>query len=217
MQALSLMKSAKSPTQSPAMSGVSEIARARMPSAYSEGELEMRAFRDSETGIEHVALVKTGNASVPLVRIHSECLTGEAFGSLRCDCGPQLQEAIRQVDESEGGAVIYLRGHEGRGIGLANKIRAYALQDRGLDTVEANLALGFTADGRDFAVAARILEALGMTEINLLSNNPAKAMALQDHGIAIANIRPLAIDPNPHNIKYLAAKRDKFGHVLSIE
>lgn len=209
MQALSLMK--------PVKTRVTEIARARMPSVYTEGELEMRAFRDSETGIEHVALVKAGNASVPLVRIHSECLTGEAFGSLRCDCGPQLQEAIRQVDESEGGAVIYLRGHEGRGIGLANKIRAYALQDKGLDTVEANLALGFTADGRDFAVAARILEALGMTEINLLSNNPAKAMALQDHGIAIAAVKPLAIDPNPHNVKYLAAKRDKFGHVLSIE
>jgi 3,4-dihydroxy 2-butanone 4-phosphate synthase/GTP cyclohydrolase II len=213
MQALSLMKT----DRKAAAPRVTEIARARMPSAYSEGELEMRAFRDSQTGIEHVALVKAGNAAVPLVRIHSECLTGEAFGSLRCDCGPQLQEAIRQVDESDGGAVIYLRGHEGRGIGLANKIRAYALQDKGLDTVEANLALGFTADGRDFAVAARILEALGMTEIDLLSNNPAKAMALQDHGIAIAAVRPLAIDPNPHNVKYLAAKRDKFGHVLSIE
>lgn len=196
---------------------VIEIARARMPSAFSEGELEMRAFRDTATGIEHVALVKLLTAGVPLVRIHSECLTGEAFGSLRCDCGPQLQEAIRQVDASSGGAVIYLRGHEGRGIGLANKIRAYALQDKGLDTVEANLALGFTADARDFAVAARILEALGMTEVALLSNNPAKALALQDHGITIATVHPIEIDPNPHNKRYLAVKRDKFGHALSIE
>ena len=197
---------------------VDEIARARMPSTYSEGELEMRAFRDRSTGIEHVALVKpAADGSLPLVRIHSECLTGEAFGSLRCDCGPQLQEAIRLVDKSEGGAVIYLRGHEGRGIGLANKIRAYALQDEGMDTVEANLALGFTADGRDFAVAARILEAMGMTRVELLSNNPAKAMALQDHGITIASVRPIAIDPNPHNKRYLAAKRDKFGHALTIE
>lgn len=197
--------------------GVAEIARARMPSAYSDGELEMRAFRDVTTGIEHVALVKPVMAGVPLVRIHSECLTGEAFGSLRCDCGPQLQEAIRLVDGSTGGAVIYLRGHEGRGIGLANKIRAYALQDEGMDTVEANLALGFTADGRDFAVAARILEALGMRRVELLSNNPAKAMALQDHGINIAAVRPISIDPNPHNIRYLEAKRDKFGHALNID
>ena len=196
--------------------GVIEIARARMPSAYSDGELEMRAYRDTTTGVEHVALVKPVTSGVPLVRIHSECLTGEAFGSLRCDCGPQLQEAIAQVDKSNGGAVIYLRGHEGRGIGLANKIRAYALQDKGMDTVEANLALGFTADGRDFAIAARILETLGMTRVELLSNNPAKAMALQDHGIAIAAVRAILIAPNPHNIKYLAAKRAKFGHALSI-
>ncbi|MBL8790807.1 MAG: GTP cyclohydrolase II [Rhizobiales bacterium] len=196
---------------------VEEIARARMPSAYSDGELEMRAYRDRTTGIEHVALVKAGKADLPLVRIHSECLTGEAFGSLRCDCGPQLQEAIRRIDRSDGGAVIYLRGHEGRGIGLANKIRAYALQDEGMDTVEANLALGFDADGRDFAVAARILEALGMTRVELLSNNPAKSLALQDHGINVAAVRAIEIDPNPHNKNYLAAKRDKFGHALRFE
>ncbi|MFT3671926.1 GTP cyclohydrolase II [Aestuariivirga sp.] len=199
------------------LAGVEEIARARMPSAYSDGELEMRAFRDRATGIEHVALVKAGKASLPLVRIHSECLTGEAFGSLRCDCGPQLQEAIRQIDKSEGGAVIYLRGHEGRGIGLANKIRAYALQDQGMDTVEANLALGFDADGRDFAIAARILESLGMSKVELLSNNPAKSLALQDHGITVAAVRPIEIDHNPHNKRYLEAKRDKFGHALSID
>ncbi len=200
-----------------AVGGVAEIARAKLPSAYADGSLEVRAFRDSVTGLEHLALVKPMQSGTALVRIHSECLTGEAFGSLRCDCGPQLQEAIRQVDKSSGGAVIYLRGHEGRGIGLANKIRAYALQDKGLDTVEANIALGFPAEQRSFEVAAQILAAIGMTTVDLLSNNPAKAMALEHHGIAVASVKSLSIEPNPHNIRYLEAKRDKFGHMITIE
>lgn len=197
--------------------GVEEIARAKMPTAFAEGALEMRAFRERSSGLEHLALVKAGQAGTAVVRIHSECLTGEAFGSLRCDCGPQLQEAIRQVAASDGGAVIYLRGHEGRGIGLANKIKAYALQDQGLDTVEANVALGFEPEQRSFEVAAQILKALGMTRIALLSNNPDKSAALTAHGIDVTMVRPLTIEPNPHNIRYMETKRDKFGHVLNLE
>src|SRR5262249_46564556 len=145
----------------------------------------------------------------PLVRIHSECLTGDALGSLRCDCGPQLRTALRLIGDSEGGALIYMTGHEGRGIGLANKIRAYALQDRGMDTVEANSALGFCEDSRDYGIAAQILKALGAKAIRLLSNNPRKAAALWRYGIAVVEEVPLHIPANPHNVAYLAAKRDK--------
>lgn len=197
--------------------GVEEIARARMPTAFAEGELVVRAFRDIVTGLEHLALVRLGAAATALVRIHSECLTGEAFGSLRCDCGPQLQQAIREVAASDGGAVIYLRGHEGRGIGLANKIKAYALQDEGLDTVEANVALGFEPEQRSFEAAVHMLKALGMARIVLLSNNPAKAAALSSQGIDVSAVRPLTVEPNPHNIRYMETKRDKFGHLLTLE
>jgi 3,4-dihydroxy 2-butanone 4-phosphate synthase/GTP cyclohydrolase II len=193
---------------------VDEIARARLPSAYAPGELEVRAFRERIDGREHLALVTGTLTDGALVRVHSECLTGDALGSLRCDCGAQLQTALRMVGESGNGAVVYLRGHEGRGVGLANKIRAYALQDEGMDTVEANHALGFADDLRDYGVAAQILRALGLRSARLLSNNPRKAADLRAYGVAVSEEIPLIPRSNAHNRAYLAAKRDKLGHRL---
>jgi 3,4-dihydroxy 2-butanone 4-phosphate synthase/GTP cyclohydrolase II len=169
---------------------VDEVARSKMPTEYSPIPLEVRAF-------------------------HSECLTGDAVGSLRCDCGPQLQEALRQIANSDGGALVYLRGQEGRGIGLANKIRAYALQDQGHDTVEANTALGFAPDARDYGIAGQILRALGIERLRLLSNNPDKALSLEQFGIHVAERLPIQIPANPYNWRYLATKRDKFGHTFT--
>jgi 3,4-dihydroxy 2-butanone 4-phosphate synthase/GTP cyclohydrolase II len=166
-------------------------------------------------GTEHLALIRNPLAGTPLVRLHSECLTGDALGSLRCDCGPQLQEALRQIATGDGGALIYLRAQEGRGIGLANKIRAYALQDQGHDTVEANTALGFAPDARDYRIAAQILRTLGIKRLRLLSNNPDKALSLEQFGIEVDERVPLEIPANPHNWRYLATKRDKFGHTFS--
>lgn len=194
---------------------VEEVAAADLPSTYAEGGLTVRAFRSRIDGREHLALVKGDPSQAPLVRVHSECLTGDALGSLRCDCGAQLQAALRQIGESEGGVLVYLAGHEGRGVGLANKIRAYALQDRGMDTVEANQALGFADDLRDYAAAAQILKAIGAGPARLLSNNPRKAESLRTYGVAVAEELPLVIPANPHNAGYLAAKRDKLGHRFS--
>lgn len=194
---------------------VDEVARSQLPTEHSPVPLEVRAFRSRLDGTEHLALVRNGLTGTPLVRLHSECLTGDALGSLRCDCGPQLQEALRQIATGAGGALIYLRGHEGRGIGLANKIRAYALQDQGHDTIEANTALGFAADARDYAVAGQILRALGIERLRLLTNNPDKALSLQQFGIEVAERVPLQIPANPHNWRYLATKRDKFGHTFA--
>jgi 3,4-dihydroxy 2-butanone 4-phosphate synthase/GTP cyclohydrolase II len=193
---------------------VDEIASARLPSVYTREGLEARAFRSRVDGREHLALIKGELADGALVRVHSECLTGDALGSLRCDCGAQLQAALRRIGESDSGVLIYLHGHEGRGVGLANKIRAYALQDKGMDTVEANTALGFADDLRDYGVAAQILKSLGAGSIRLLSNNPRKADSLRDHGVAVAEEVPLALPANPHNLGYLTAKRDKLGHRL---
>lgn len=145
------------------------------------------------------------------MRIHSECLTGDALGSQRCDCGAQLQEALRLVGLS-GGIVLYLRGQEGRGIGLANKIKAYAMQDQGLDTVGANLALGFGQDNRTYEVAARMLDALEVREADLLTNNPAKVRAMKHAGIKLNHVIPLIVPSNTHSESYLATKRDKMGH-----
>jgi 3,4-dihydroxy 2-butanone 4-phosphate synthase/GTP cyclohydrolase II len=174
----------------------------------------MRAFRSLADGVEHLALVRGEPEPGALVRVHSECLTGDALGSMRCDCGEQLRTAIGLISESRSGALIYVRGHEGRGIGLANKVAAYALQDQGLDTAEANTALGFAADARDYRVAAEMILALGLNDIRLLTNNPLKGEALTHHGVRVCEDVPLAPASNPHNAGYLATKRDKMGHRL---
>lgn len=195
---------------------VESAASARIPSAYAEGSFEVQAFRSLLDGSEHLAMVRGPLGGDPLVRIHSECLTGDALGSLRCDCGDQLRRSLKLVAENPaGGAVIYLRGQEGRGIGLVNKIRAYALQDLGRDTVQANVELGFPPDLRDYGVAIQILRSLGIGRLRLLSNNPLKAAALERYGIRVAERVPLRIGPNPHNARYLETKRLKLGHDLS--
>jgi GTP cyclohydrolase II len=172
------------------------------------------AFRGSDDGQDHVALlVGAFGGEPPLVRLHSECLTGDVFGSLKCDCGPQLKEALRIIGDSGGGVLLYLR-QEGRGIGLANKIRAYALQDRGLDTVDANRRLGFADDERDYGHAAAMLRALGIERVRLLTNNPAKVAGLEAAGIAVAERVAHQMPANPHNADYLATKRKRSGHLL---
>lgn len=171
----------------------------------------------TDNGAEHLALV-LGNvattAPAPLVRLHSECLTGDVLGSHRCDCGPQLDAALRTIAAAGRGAVVYLRGHEGRGIGLIEKLRAYRLQDGGLDTVDANLELGHPVDTRDFTDAVDVLHDLGVTAVRLLTNNPRKRDALVARGIAVDEVVPVWIEPNEHNRRYLATKRDRLGHVL---
>ena len=170
-------------------------------------ETQIVAFRGSDDGEEHVALVIGAfGGQPPLVRLHSECLTGDVFGSLKCDCGPQLKEALRIIGDAGGGVLLYLR-QEGRGIGLANKLRAYALQDRGLDTVDANRRLGFADDERDYAHAAAMLRALGIDRVRLLTNNPAKVAGLEAAGIAVVERVAHHMPANPHNADYLATKR----------
>ena len=193
---------------------VEHVATASLPTIHAAEPFEVRAFRSRIDGLEHLALIKGPLGGVPLVRVHSECLTGDALGSLRCDCGAQLQAGLKRIGQ-EGGVLIYLRGHEGRGLGLANKICAYALQDQGLDTVEANAALGFPADARDYGVAAQILNGLGIGDVRLLSNNPAKAAGLRAGGVTVSEELPLAPPVNPYNAAYLATKRDKLGHRLA--
>ena len=191
---------------------VEAVAQAPLPSAYAADGLVAHAFRSRVDGVEHLALVKGAPAAGALVRLHSECLTGDVLGSLRCDCGEQLRAAMARIGASRSGALIYLRGHEGRGIGLANKIAAYALQDQGLDTADANAALGFAHDGRDYGVAAQILRALGLDDISLLTNNPRKTAALRRYGVRVVEELPLVLGANPHNAVYLATKRDRMGH-----
>jgi GTP cyclohydrolase II len=189
------------------------VARAKLPLADMPAT-QIVAFRGSDDGQEHVALLVGAFAGEPpLVRLHSECLTGDVFGSLKCDCGPQLNEALRIIGEEGGGILLYLR-QEGRGIGLANKVRAYALQDRGVDTVDANQRLGFGDDERDYAHAAAMLRALGATEVRLLTNNPAKVSGLEAAGIKVAERVPHQMPANPHNADYLATKRKRSGHLL---
>jgi len=188
------------------------VTRARLPVEGLE-DTQIVAFRDSATGEEQVALlVGAFGGTAPLVRLHSECLTGDVFGSLKCDCGPQLREALRLIGTAGGGILLYLR-QEGRGIGLANKLRAYALQDRGLDTIEANRRLGFADDERGYGVAAAMLRALGVGEVRLLTNNPAKVEGLQAAGIAIAERVAHHMPVNPHNADYVATKKAKSGHL----
>jgi 3,4-dihydroxy 2-butanone 4-phosphate synthase / GTP cyclohydrolase II len=177
------------------------------------GRFTTVGYRDLVTGAEHVALVAGTPGPGALVRVHSECLTGDAFGSLRCDCGPQLDAALQAVAQ-EGGVVVYLRGHEGRGIGLVDKLAAYALQDGGLDTVAANVEQGLPADAREYGAAAAILADLGVDDVRLLTNNPAKPAGLRSHGVAVAERVPLHVGAGPLNRTYLRAKRDLMGHLI---
>jgi 3,4-dihydroxy 2-butanone 4-phosphate synthase/GTP cyclohydrolase II len=209
------MTDAHSP-DSPRVSHVTFEVETTVPTSH--GTFRMRAYTDVETGADHIAIVASGpDGSAPgdgaLVRVHSECLTGEAFGSLKCECGPQLDAALDTIRD-HGGVVVYLRGHEGRGIGLINKLRAYRLQEDGLDTLDANLALGLPADSRQYGAAADMLRDLGVTSVRLLSNNPEKRRQLVQHGIDVLESVPLVVGVGAFNEGYLDTKRDRMGHEL---
>jgi 3,4-dihydroxy 2-butanone 4-phosphate synthase/GTP cyclohydrolase II len=195
---------------------VHRAAEAVLPTPY--GEWRIIAYHNDVDQHEHVALVKGEVEGVDdaLVRMHSECLTGDVFHSLRCDCGQQLDTAMRRIAEEGRGAIVYLR-QEGRGIGLVNKLRAYNLQDQGLDTVEANERLGFRPDLRDYGIGAQILLDLGLSTIRILTNNPKKIVGIDGYGLSVTGQVPLEVEPNPHNFGYLATKRDKMGHLLPPE
>jgi 3,4-dihydroxy 2-butanone 4-phosphate synthase / GTP cyclohydrolase II len=192
---------------------IDEIVHVDMPTQY--GHFKLVAFQEKNSSNEHLALIKgTWNPGDPvMVRVHSSCFTGDILGSLRCDCGEQLHKAMQMV-EAEGTGVILYMNQEGRGIGLLNKLKAYRLQEEGMDTVEANLHLGFQTDQRDYGVGAQILRHLGVTKLRLLTNNPKKRVGLIGYGLEIVDNIPLAVDPNPHNEKYLRTKRDKLGHEI---
>jgi 3,4-dihydroxy 2-butanone 4-phosphate synthase/GTP cyclohydrolase II len=195
-------------------SQVARVAETRLPTAH--GTFQAIAYRDTVDRSEHVALIMgdVGDGMPVLVRVHSECLTGDTFGSVRCDCGPQLQAALAKVAAEGRGVVLYMRGHEGRGIGLVHKLRAYELQDAGHDTVDANLELGLPADARDYGTGAQILADLGVKELRLLTNNPAKLAGLEGYGMRVVDRIGLPISPNPENLRYLQTKRDRMGHDL---
>ena len=195
---------------------VRRVAEARLPTKY--GEFTAVAYKSIVDADEHVALVKgniSGDESV-LVRVHSECLTGDVFGSLRCDCGDQIAMSLQSIASEGRGVFLYMR-QEGRGIGFHNKLRAYALQDQGMDTVEANLALGFAPDLREYGVGAQILADLGLHNIRLLTNNSKKVVGLESYGLKIVETVPLIVPPNPYNIHYLETKQKKLGHLLGIQ
>jgi 3,4-dihydroxy 2-butanone 4-phosphate synthase/GTP cyclohydrolase II len=195
---------------------VRRVAEARIPTQW--GDFAAFAYESLLDGEQHLALVKgsvAGHDDV-LVRVHSECLTGDAFGSLRCDCGAQLEGALRRVAEAGQGVVVYLRGHEGRGIGLAHKLRAYSLQERGRDTVDANLELGLPVDDREYGIGSQILVDLGVTTMRLMTNNPAKYGGLEGYGLHIVERVPLETYPNPENLHYLRTKRERMGHLLDL-
>jgi len=196
---------------------VRRVSEARIPTQY--GDFTAHVFASLLDNTEHLAFVRgevAGQQNV-LVRVHSECLTGDVFGSLRCDCGVQLDRALARVAAAGQGVVVYLRGHEGRGIGLGHKLRAYSLQDQGRDTVEANLELGFPADSREYGIGAQILVDLGVTTMRLMTNNPAKYGGIEGYGLEIIERVPMHTVPNEENIAYLRAKQDKLGHLLGLD
>ncbi len=192
---------------------VSCVAKAKLPTEY--GNFEMMVFENVVDGKEHVALVKGNweeNEAVA-VRVHSECLTGDVFGSLRCDCGPQLQTAMQLIEKIGKGVILYMR-QEGRGIGLVNKVKAYALQEMGYDTIEANVELGFSPDARDYGIGAQILSNLGIKKMKLITNNPKKRVGIESYGLEVVELLPNEIEPNPNNLNYLETKKYKMGHLL---
>jgi 3,4-dihydroxy 2-butanone 4-phosphate synthase/GTP cyclohydrolase II len=193
---------------------VERLAEARIPTAH--GVFRAFGYRSHADGGEHVALVQgdLGDGEDVLVRVHSECLTGDVFGSLRCDCGPQLDAALARVAAEGRGVVLYMRGHEGRGIGLLHKLQAYQLQDAGRDTVDANLDLGLPADARDYGTGAQILADLGIHSMRLMTNNPAKRAALEGYGLRVVGREPMLVRAHPENVRYLRTKRDRMGHLL---
>ena len=193
---------------------VTKVAETRLPTAF--GEFNAVGYVSEVDGVEHVALVRgdLGDGEDVLVRVHSECLTGDIFGSQRCDCGPQLHSALRAIDIEGRGVVLYMRGHEGRGIGLMHKLRAYQLQELGHDTVDANLELGLPADARDYGTGAQILADLGVRSMRLLTNNPAKRAALEGFGLRVTGRVSMPVAVTPDNIRYLRTKRDRMGHQL---
>jgi 3,4-dihydroxy 2-butanone 4-phosphate synthase/GTP cyclohydrolase II len=195
---------------------VTKLAEATIPTRH--GAFRSIAYESVTDARTHVALVMgdVGEGHDVLTRVHSECLTGDVFGSLRCDCGGQLDRAMELIGREGRGVILYVRGHEGRAIGITHKLRAYALQDLGRDTVEANIELGFPADQRDYGIGAQILYDLGVRSMRLLTNNPEKRAGLEGHGIAITERLPLQTDPTPQNVGYLRAKREKLGHLLDL-
>ncbi|MGV9707553.1 bifunctional 3,4-dihydroxy-2-butanone-4-phosphate synthase/GTP cyclohydrolase II [Streptomyces sp. NPDC003483] len=198
----------------PAGPTVRREARTQLPTAF--GEFTAYGYRSTADGVEHVALVhgEIGDGEDVLVRVHSECLTGDVLHSLRCDCGPQLQTSLQRIQAEGRGVVVYLRGHEGRGIGLLSKLRAYELQEHGRDTLDANLELGLPADARDYGASARILEDLGVHSLRLMTNNPEKTDALVRNGLRVTRREPMPVQAGEHNLRYLRTKRDRMGHDL---
>jgi 3,4-dihydroxy 2-butanone 4-phosphate synthase/GTP cyclohydrolase II len=186
----------------------------QLPTAY--GDFKAYAYKSLIDGFSHIALVKgdIGDGENVLVRVHSECLTGDVLGSLRCDCGEQLHAALKKIENEKRGVLLYIRGHEGRSIGLVNKIAAYDLQDKGLDTVEANIELGLPADARDYGTGAQILSDLGIKSMRLLTNNPSKRAGLEGYGLKITEKVALIVESNSENLKYLNTKKEKMGHEI---